>query len=221
MNFLKRILKQIYGWFFPNLCLFCSEYTNPEEFACKKCMPDRLIERNFNLKIGQQQKFLYCFSLDNYEGEIQKYVENFKYKGKKAYARKYAFLLKSLMSEEDLSLFHSVCYVPMTAKKEKRRGYNQAKILAKEFSKISGIPLCDLLLKVKENRTQHTLKYDERIKNIKAVYTCKLDINGQNILLIDDIITTGATICECAKELYRAGALNVKALSIASTEFKS
>lgn len=108
--------------------------------------------------------------------------------------------------------------VPLHPKKLKKRGFNQAAILAKEVSKRHQI-LLDLfsLCRNRDSESQTNLTYRERKDNVKDAFSVKLSskIKGKNILLIDDVYTTGATVNECSKVLLRAGAKKVDVLTLA------
>lgn len=87
----------------------------------------------------------------------------------------------------------------------RKRGYNQAELLARECARLLGIEYADLLVKTKKNKTQHSIKAAERAKNVIGVYSPinKNLIKGKRILIIDDIITTGSTLGECARILNK------------------
>ena len=100
----------------------------------------------------------------------------------------------------------------------KQRGYDQSVLLAKEVSKLTGIPCrTDILEKTKHNRTQHNLSAKEREANVRGAYRAE-GAARLRILLLDDIVTTGATAVECAKVLYRNGADYVGCVSCATVD---
>ena len=103
--------------------------------------------------------------------------------------------------------------VPLCSSRMKERGYNQSALLAREVSKRCGLPIREELLKrVRETEKQSLMTHDQRLKNLKGAFRASEDCNGLSIILIDDIKTTGATLCECAKELKKRGAARVYAL---------
>ena len=115
--------------------------------------------------------------------------------------------------------FDAVTYVPMTAQAKKRRGYNQAQLLAQNFCDILNLPPPETLLKkVKETQRQEKLGKRERKENLIAAFAATCDLHGKTVLLIDDIKTTGATLNECAKALKKKGATKVVCLTVASRE---
>ena len=107
-------------------------------------------------------------------------------------------------------------FVPMGTAQEQQRGYNQAELLAKELAKEWKLPCKRLLRKVKKTRTQHKLPAQERRENVKGAFRVCRKIRGKRIVLCDDIVTTGATLEECAEMLYAAGAEKIVAVTVAS-----
>lgn len=100
--------------------------------------------------------------------------------------------------------------VPLHPKKEKRRGFDQTELLCLEISAQTGLEYRKHILRRKKNTVaQSKLTADERRKNLKNVFEVTADVQGKNVLLVDDIFTTGTTCNECAKVLLRAGAESV------------
>ncbi len=115
-----------------------------------------------------------------------------------------------------------IVYVPMTKKAEKKRGYNQTKLLADALSEKIGVPVLDCLEKVKETKSQRGLKREERLKNLKDSFKVvdKKSVKDKSVLIVDDVTTTGATLSLIATILKKAGAKKVYALTIASVGMK-
>lgn len=103
----------------------------------------------------------------------------------------------------------AVCYVPMTKRKQRERGYNQAALLAEHLAEELHLPLLHSLEKTRDNKIQHKLKFAERQENVRGVYACRESLAGKRILLVDDIKTTGFTLNACAGVLKAAGARRV------------
>lgn len=113
--------------------------------------------------------------------------------------------------------------IPLHKKKLRKRGYNQAELLAKGLSKHFNIPIVDCLQRVKETKTQVGLAKEERAENIKDAFAIKPafleQIRGfQQVFLIDDVATSGATLREAAKVLKKAGVKSVWGLTLAHGE---
>jgi ComF family protein len=109
--------------------------------------------------------------------------------------------------------------VPLHKSKRRLRGYNQSELLANELSKRENIP-CDtsLLSRIRKTGTQTKLSQKQREKNVNGAFLASPEARGLNILLIDDVITTGSTLRECAKALKKAGAGSVYALCACARE---
>lgn len=108
--------------------------------------------------------------------------------------------------------------VPLFWWKQLWRGYNQALLLAHEISEVCHIDITDIMLRRKHTKTQTRLDEDERRKNVHNAFTVKDNqIQHKKVLLIDDVLTTGATINECARVLKEAGAEKVYSLVAAIT----
>jgi ComF family protein len=141
-----------------------------------------------------------------YEGVAKDLIWAMKYQNKRSIAR---YLATKLMPEDGV-----VCFVPSDGKARRRRGYDQAEILAKTYAKINNLSFNNLLLRSKHTK-QVGKNRQQRIDNIKDNFVAIVDITGLNIILVDDVITTGATVAECSRVLKLAGARSVRAVAVA------
>ena len=117
----------------------------------------------------------------------------------------------------DLSSVDSVTAVPLHQKRQRERGFNQSEFLAEKFARHYGLNFRnDILVKIKDTKPQFSLKRNVRFKNVSGAFEAspKDAIAGRRVLLVDDIFTTGATICECAKALKSAGAESVYVITL-------
>lgn len=116
----------------------------------------------------------------------------------------------------------AVCYVPMTRAAERNRGYNQAELLAKELSDKLELPLLkDAVAKVRKSSSQKSLTRRERAQNLKACFKAERSaVEGKTLILVDDVLTTGATADAVCGELKKRGAKKVYLVTIASVENK-
>ena len=108
--------------------------------------------------------------------------------------------------------------MPLSAKRLRKRGYDQARLIAEETAKLMGVECAQLLTKTRNIRAQSlTGGADERRKNVSGVYSPRDAelIKGRHVLIIDDIVTTGATLAECAGVLTKCGAASVTAATLA------
>lgn len=202
--------------FFPNKCLICSGYVRAKQPVCRRCKREVLERRNFTIKVKRTNKFFSCYSLGIYQKYLRYCILRYKFMRKLSYARKFAWAICEIMPENEFSNYDMITYVPLSENRLKTRGYNQAEILARKISENIEVELVGTLSKIKENRVQASLSREERIKNVKGVYKTIYDVRGKNIIIVDDILTTGATLNECAKMLYQSGAKNVIGICVAT-----
>jgi len=129
------------------------------------------------------------------------------------------FALQALGREESLWWGVDIIIpVPLFPEKQKKRGFNQASVLAKELARQKDIELIEgQLIKVKRTLPQTSLEASDRRKNLKGAFEVVHDqrIKGKTVLLVDDVYTTGSTLQECSLVLMKAGTLEVRALTIA------
>jgi len=106
--------------------------------------------------------------------------------------------------------FDLVVPVPLQRKRLQQRSYNQALLLAREVARIRGLPLnSNLLIKIRATESQQELSASDRIKNLRGAFQLQEKLSGQRILLIDDVMTTGATVATCSQVLIDGGAAEV------------
>ena len=196
-------------WINEKACITCGKalqrgYSNDYCLDCKSV--DHLFSKGYScVTYGEKEKHI---------------LHDLKYRGKGYLASKLSeIMVERLMIEElntDLML-----PVPMNQKKKKERGYNQAELLCKRISGLQGIPCYnDVLVRVKETEPMNSLGRDARRENMKGAFSIKDKAEGiildKNILLVDDIFTTGATLDECSKVLLEKGANRIEILTFAS-----
>lgn len=147
-----------------------------------------------------------------YDGILKEAISQFKFYGIRRLSKPLARLLLTLeIPEAD-----AVIPVPMTKKELIQRGFNQSALLAKTIARQKSIPLLlDILLKIKETPPQVGLSVSERQRNLTGAFSAKRNLNDKTIILVDDVMTTGATVTECTKALLKAGAKQVIALVLA------
>ena len=204
---------------FPARCLLCDTIIPAEESVCRDCtakIPEKPFSRKFALPGGGAEGFQ-VFSPLSYEGGYKKTIYRFKFRGQKGLAKPMGRLMAELADHMEIP-FDAVTWAPMTDKKRRERGYDQSELLARAAAKELNLPCLPLLKKVRENKTQHELSARQRWLNVKNAYRAEKAAEGKTLLLIDDIVTTGATVSECAKTLYAAGAKAVVGLCAADAQ---
>lgn len=156
--------------------------------------------------------FSSAFSWGNYEGTLAEAIHAFKFGGLKRLGNPLASLMLELVPD-DIDLMVAV---PLSRRALKARGFNQSLVLAGHLSAKSRIPLAlDDLLKHLDTKPQVGLSAAQRRENVKGAFKARRRFDGLKILLIDDVMTTGASARECSLELRRAGASDIKVLTLA------
>ena len=157
-------------------------------------------------------------SLFLYEGEAAGLIRAFK-SGKKYLYRTFTEEMLPIV-EKEFREADAVTFVPMTKRAQRRRGYNQSRLLAEGLSKATGKELIVAVEKTRENADQRALTRQEREENMKNVFKVsdKSAVKGRRILIADDTLTTGATASELALVLKKAGAGAVYLITVASVE---
>ena len=198
---LEALLDIIYPY--DNKCIICGV----EGFLgiCSKCKSE--------IKRVHQQEEIMAYGY--YGGVLKKLILNLKYHKSFIAGKVLADLLCQIIIEKKLSI-DCICYVPISKDSLKKRGFNQCSVLAKNISSILDIPVIDCLVKVKETKEQKLLGKEERMKNILDAFEIKNKekLFKKNILLIDDVYTTGATINECKKNIEKCNINKIYLLTI-------
>lgn len=169
--------------------------------------------------LGDKPSFSIARSVAGYETLILDAVHQFKYR--RDISTGYAlasFMAEFHFPDFDFADYSVIIPVPLHIGRLRERGFNQSLILAKAIGKKYGIPVnFSLLKRSKYTLTQTGLDKSQREKNILGAFTVTDDAEaeGKNIILIDDVFTTGATIDQCVKTLVRAGARKVSVLTLA------
>jgi len=145
-----------------------------------------------------------------YEGSVREAIRRFKFRGGITAAPALGGLIAQTAAERFSGEFDTVTWAPVSARRLRKRGYDQSRLLAENACAAWGVsPVC-LLRKSRDNPAQSSLSAAaERWKNTRDVYAALRDPSGKRVLLIDDVCSTGATLCSCAQVLRAAGAAEV------------
>lgn len=152
-----------------------------------------------------------------YDGIVKDAIHEFKFNGKKKLSEKLGQLLTDYLTGREIPTeeIDLIVPIPLSKKREKGRGYNQSMLLAEVVSKEFGLKLdVASLKKAKDVKPQFELSRNERFVNIKGAFIAS-GLPDLNILLIDDIYTTGATVCEASLAVKNAGAKYVYVITLA------
>ncbi len=224
MNITERKITLLYKTgcaFLPDRCPFCDKPVRPGELHCKKCRKKlKFIRYKTYAKGGFP-----CVCTFPYMEEHKAAVTRFKFNNRKQYAYPMARMMAdTILKEYKDEEFDLITFVPLHKQRFNERGYNQCKLLAKKLSSILGVPWKATLVKTRHTEPQHTLKKPlAREKNVKGAFKV-IDENlvkGKRILLLDDIITTGNTMGECARTLDNCMPASVRCATFAISVVKT
>jgi len=225
---------------FPSICRLCGRLLEEpgERVVCRQCI-NRLAARRgpvcpccgrFLQGPGEGHHCRRCLarppafsvhrSCGAYEEELKDIVLLLKYRRFAVLARPLAAFAEAALAEEDGLWIEADALVPVPLHKarERERGFNQSRAIAKELGRRMGFPLHDRnLVRVRDTPPQASLEAGERQGNVRNAYAVRdpRRIAGRTLVLVDDVYTTGATLRECSRVLAAAGARDVRALTIA------
>ena len=212
-----RVLEFFLDLLFPPKCILCSRLLQHQETdLCKTC---RLEAPTCS---GRKKSITFVMvwtAVYYYEGTVRESLLRYKFGGRQHYAAAYGRLLAARISEELHGEFDLLTYVPVSTRRRLRRGYDQVLLLAKAVGRELGIVPVPVLQKVRHNAAQSSLQGPEqRHANVLGAYRVSKPerLVGRRVLLLDDIITTGATLSECARVLRTAGASQVVCAAVAA-----
>ena len=227
-----KLLKDFFYLFYPNICANCNEQLlQNEKIICVFCRHD-LPLTNFNSYTNNKVFTIfygritiekaYSLLLFRKEGITKNLIHNLKYKGNETVGIFFGnWLGEILYKNKEFSSVDFIIPVPIHSKKKKIRGYNQVTKFGECLSTHLNIPFVeDILIRQSTTKTQTLKSRFDRFKNLetKFLLTDTTAFKGKHILIIDDVITTGATLEACALALLKTSDLRISILTMAYTE---
>ncbi len=213
---MRALIDRILNLLYPPRCVFCHNLMPEDVPVCEHCR--RTLP--YTEGAGQSQTFAHisaCVSPLYYEGTVRDSLLRYKFHSLTGYAKIYGDFLTKCLDENGISC-DSITWVPLSKRRRRLRGYDQAQLLAAELAGRRGVPCEALLRKIRNNPAQSGSGGPAARKaNVAGVYRAAAPekIAGRRILLVDDIVTTGATLSECARMLKQTGAAEVLAVTVA------
>lgn len=212
-----RVLHWLADCLFPPKCILCGRVLEREETdLCRQCRvaaPECPISRT-------KYPFLDSWlALWHYEGLVRRSLLRYKFYNRRSYADAYGRLLAMKLLKEERADFDILTWIPISAKRLRKRGFDQVELLAQKVGQELGVTPVPTLRKVRHNRPQSGITgHAQRRANVLGAYVAlePARLEGKRVLLLDDILTTGATAGECARVLLTAGAKEVHFAVIAA-----
>ena len=208
-----RIWRGVLDLLFPRRCPFCERVTG-KELRCDACRhtlsetgPRAVVEGSFGR----------CASPFYYEGAVRKALLAFKFQGRTGASAWFGLLMADCAAEWYSGTFDTVTWVPVSRQRRRKRGYDQTFYLARSICACWDTAPVATLCKVVDTPPQSSLKTaEERRANVLGAYEAAAEnVCGKRLLLVDDVLTTGATLGECVRVLMEAGADDVVCLTMA------
>ena len=203
---------------FPDKCLYCKKYG---KIICNECFKKLNNKSIFKRLNGNYFDYIFCTSF--YNELIKSQIHKFKFYNQAYFYRYFIEIsLRDCKIFDFLKKFDFITYIPMNYKKQIKRGYNQSELLAKELGKKLKIKVINTLKKIDGVKTQSTLTKEERKENVKNAFEFigDRDLKGKNIILVDDILTTGST-AEASSKILKENNVNIICVfAIAKTQIK-
>lgn len=239
-EFCRKIKEIVLGIIFPKKCVFCDAVLSPsvEVCVCANCMNtlpfclayDRCEKCGKPVEYGEKEcshcrdnKMKYYTKISAayiYEDSVKRSILKFKEERYCSLARTFAHHMKIVVENDNKNRkFDVVISVAPRKNRMRKSGYDQAECLGIELSKLMELPFeRNVLMQVERRNKQSSLSAEERRENAKGNYRVKREnvIKDKNILLVDDVCTTGSTLNECARVLKKAGSRQVCCVVVAT-----
>jgi len=203
---------------FPPKCPYCRKILDdPRAPVCPECRPKlpwlegTAGERRIDFADG-------CFSLLAYGDMVRAAIHRYKFGRVRALAKPFAALMAQCLQERLPDGADYICWAPLSKKRKRERGFNQAELLGREVGRLLSIPAGPALAKVRDTAPQSELEEESaRRANARGAYALLpgTDLTGKRVVLVDDVVTSGATLSECAALLRQGRAEQVFCLTLA------
>jgi ComF family protein len=212
-NATQNLLRLLY----PPKCVYCCNLLSKDRFEAGICADcEAHLPRVSPVDLRWVEGAL-CLSPFWYRDGIRDSIRRYKFSGRSCYRRIYGRELRSYLLQAGLEAPDYVTWAPLSRKRLHQRGYDQGKLLAQEAAWLYGKQPLSLLAKVRNTKAQSSLSAAQRQENVLGAYayTGSCSLAGKRVLLVDDVVTTGATLGACVQLLYQAGAEEVVCLTLA------
>lgn len=215
---LKKLCQAVLDALFPPRCPVCRQYVDAHGTFCGGCYNKIIHVRRVPLDTRYINALDFVYVLTNYHAGMKMLIHSVKYQKKFTYLLHINRILQQETPEEIRGGIDCLMPVPLHPCRLEARGFNQTEKIYFRWAKDNGFFWLDGLERCKNTLPQYELKLKQRQENMTKAFIVKeqIDVRGKNVLLVDDIFTTGLTMDACAKALRQAGAKRVVGLALAS-----
>jgi ComF family protein len=236
-NLTQPLFRTLVELFYPSNCVGCGFAQAAGTFLCDECRAStpritppfchccsRPFEGIFTGRFScpncedRELAFDCVVSIYQAKGVLRDLIHRFKYEGQYYLRQLLSEILLEAMRDERMAAtpIDALVPVPLHPARRRERGFNQAEALAKSLSKKTAIPVLDCVERRSYTQTQTRFDREERIKNLRNAFALRKSnvVLGKNLVLLDDVLTTGSTLHECALVLRNAGAESVRAITV-------
>ncbi len=219
---MMKILDWILDLIYPPKCVLCERILEKDQLdLCHECRvngPEHPMPKT-------KRPFLESWTaLWYYEDKVRDSVLRYKFQGARHYCITYGRLLAMKIQRDMEDRYDVLTWVPVSKRRKRRRGYDQVELLAEEVGKEINLPPIRLLNKIRNNKPQSQIDNEaKRRANVLGAYevTNRDQFMGKRVLILDDVITTGSTVGECARMLLTAGAKEVHCAALAAAHHQN
>ena len=232
ISWLRHEVRSLFNYLLPPACALCLEPLLPAEpdslcqncttqiiplkrSSCPRCAlpyPSKYDGDHFCQTCLLEKKPLFTgvTSVGYYDGLLRDAIHRFKYRNNINLDRPLAAMLTDLLNQKDICC-DMVIPVPLHRNKLRQRTYNQSALIARKLAHRMNLPVkLNLLKRIKQAPPQQSLSARDRLQNVRGAFTLDKKLHDQSILLVDDVMTTGATARECARTLLKGGAGSIQ-----------
>lgn len=213
-----RVREKVLDLLFPPKCPYCQQILeDPRATVCSDCQPrlpwleGKAGERRIDFADG-------CFSPLAYRDAVPGAVHRYKFSRVRALGKPLAALMAQCLSDRLPEGADLITWAPLSKKRLRERGFDQAELLAREVGRLLSIPAAPALEKTRNTSPQSELEEESaRRANARGAYALLpgADLTGRRVVLVDDVVTSGSTLSECAALLRQGGAAQVYCLTLA------
>lgn len=199
------------------LCAACRAGLPRIVAACPRCALPSAAALVCGACLAKPPPYAAAFAAWAYAFPADRLLQAFKYRGELALAEPLAHALCRALAAREAAFPDRIVPIPLSAQRQRLRGFNHAREIARRVGREFGLPLADGLHRTRDTPPQAALRFADRAANVRGAFDADGDFTGLSVAIVDDVMTTGATLAAAAQALLAAGALRVEAWAVART----